>query len=610
MVKPNTAAVIQMLQDAEPVPTVRRFEGDPQPGHPRNDVMAGQWEPDALGLPPGCPVVPLGVDGSLNWFLDPIGQLHAYTKPYGQADTLELFRGRHLYLYWAWPKWSKKKDDFECDAWRNEKAREALIAAATAKGPWNAVERVRGRGAWRGPGGGLIMHCGHEIVLGKSPKPQPPGELDGFVYPARPRIARPAPAPAEGSESPLKLLKPLLESWAWSRPRIDPHLLLGWIGAAFLSGALDQRPIVYITGDKGTGKSTLQHIIKGLFGEWLIQAVDTSAAGIYQHVGQDSLPIAVDEFEGKADTRKAKAVLELARQAYSGGLMLRGGDRHQGVEFRARSAFLFSSINTPPLEPQDLSRLALLRLNRLPPGPEPDIPGEPALAMMGRMILRRLLDQWDRFAYTLKQFRDELRRGGMDARGCDTFGTLLACADLIEHDGPCDERLGLVTDSGTVEPWADVLAISKMIEFEDAAENWRVCLDHMLSVPVEAWRNGTKKTVGQVLEAVYRKDDGYTDIVLARTELAAAGLTILREEKSKGGDWLAVPNQDPSLRKLFENTKFAGDTGASVWGGALRQSPRGDVHDVGSARINGRKARVTLIKLSALYGPGGLMVDD
>jgi phage/plasmid-associated DNA primase len=53
-------------------------------------------------------------------------------------------------------------------------------------------------------------------------------------------------------------------------------LLLGWIGAAFLGGALPWRPAGYLTGEAATGKSTLQALIKGLLGDSLVQAVDNS----------------------------------------------------------------------------------------------------------------------------------------------------------------------------------------------------------------------------------------------------------------------------------------------------------------------------------------------
>lgn len=607
------------LLAAEALPSL--FRDDPEPGEPRNGILPGEWTPNALGLPPDCPVIPLGFDGDVLWLLDPTGQICAYTDPFGQGKTAMLFKGRLDYLKWAWPKTRKVgetpegKPVFKTEGWKNEDVRDAMVQACGALGPWNAVDRVRGRGAWCGPDGELIVHCGRKVVMPRMPKPHPPGMIDEHVYPARPAIPGPDPGPLPEGKNPAKLLRPFLESWNWKRGRIDAHLMLGWIGVAFLSGALAQRPICFVVGDKGVGKSTLQKFIKALFRTWLMDTVDTTAAGIYQRMGQDALPVAIDEFEGKSDTRKAKAVLELARASYSGGDTNRGGDRHQGVTFEMRSAFLFSSINTPPLEPQDLSRMAFLHLQRLKPDAGSILPSDNVLAQLGNAVLRRLIDQWPRFNETLAAFREELGRNRrFDARAKDTFGTLLACADMIEFDGwdgeKSLERLSAPDNDGDVKPWHELLDPTTMVEFEDATENWQACLDYMLSAPVEAWRGGQKRTVGQVLDAVAEKEDGYTDIKRIRHELAAAGLGFVRKRPREGGDWLAVPNQDPQLRKLFDGTKWAGEPGASVWQNALRQAPKGEIYEVDQTRINGRKCKVTLIKLDALYGPGGIMTDD
>jgi hypothetical protein len=599
------------------------FRDDPEPGKPRNGVAAGQWTPDALGLPPDCPAIPLGFDGKVLWLLDPTGQICDYRPPFNQAETALLFIGRLDYLKWAWPKFKKvgENDDgspiFKVEGWKNEDVRDAFIQACGALGPWNAVDRVRGRGAWCGADGELIVHCGRKVILPRMAKPQPPGMIDEHVYPARPAIPGPDPGPLPQGKNPAKLLRPFLESWNWRRGCIDAHLMLGWIGVAFLSGALQQRPICFVVGDKGVGKSTLQKFIKALFRTWIMDTVDTTAAGIYQRMGQDALPVAIDEFEGKADTRKAKAVLELARASYSGGDTNRGGDRHQGVTFEMRSAFLFSSINTPPLEPQDLSRMAFLHLQRLRADTPSILPSDNVLGQLGNAVLRRLIDQWPRFPETLAAFREELGRNPkFDARAKDTFGTLLACADMIEFDGWDEEkgaldRLRANDSEGDNKPWHTLLDPTKMVEFEDASENWQACLDHMLSVPVEAWRGGQRRTVGQILEAISAgKEDDVRDVTFIRRELAAAGLGFIRRSKREGGDWLAVPNQDPALRKLFDGTKWAGEPGASVWQNALRQAPKGEIYEVDQTRINGRKCKVTLIKLAALYGPGGIMTDD
>lgn len=597
----NLAAVRALLADAKPIPVVRPTD-DPDPHLPRNGEEAGKWTPGPLGLPHNCSVIPLGLNGNSAWFIDPIGQVQSITPPYGKGHLLGLFCGRQNELAWAWPRWGKKG----IDGFAAELAAADLLRACAAKGPWNSVEKIRGRGAWLGRDGGLVLHTGADLLVGR--RREAPGEIDGYVYPTRPGLPMPWPEAVEDGMNPAKLLRPLLESWQWARPIVDPMLLVGWIGAAFLGGALAWRPAVYVTGDKATGKSTLQALIKGLLGDYLIQAVDTTGAGIYQHIGNDSLPIAVDELEGESDVRKARNVLKLARIAASGGLMLRGGDRHNPVEFRARSCFLFSSINTPPLEPQDLSRMAILRLARLPAGQaSPDLDPR-ALEVLGRCMLRRLVEEWPRHGETLAAFKAELARAGMDGRGQDTFGTLLACADMIEHRGWDDARLAAPGTDGDLVAWSQLMAIGGMAEFEDAAENWRLCLSHLLNVRVDAWRQGNRLAVGQVLEALWRMEDDMNQGI-ARTMLSQAGLGLVKRGNAMRDWWLAVPNQNPLTRGLFEGSKWAGDVGAGVWAGALRQSPVGAIHVVGKARINGDVQACTLLSLAGLYGEAGIMME-
>lgn len=570
----------------------------------REGIPAGKWRESGEKLPPDCPVRPLGVSGRDVWLIDPIGQVQLVKAPYGKGELLGLFAGDADYLTWAWPRWSK---DGMLDGYKAEQAAADLVNACFRCGPWNAADKIRGRGAWRGADGEIIYHAGTKLhIKGEIVHPC---DLGGYVYPTRPSIAGPWPHPVEADKNPSALILGKLRSWNWARPEVDPVLLLGWIGAASIAGALPWRPAAFITGDKATGKSTLQGLIKGLFCDGLIQAADTTAAGIYQHVGQDCLPVSVDELEGEADVRKQKAVLKLARLAASGALMLRGGDRHEGVEFQARSAFIFSSINTPPLEPQDLSRMAILRLYRLAAGQDAPCLEPQELAVAGQHILRRMIDEWPRFGETYAAFRRAMADAGMDGRGQDTFGTLLTCADMIGHQGWDEERLRTPTADGDLVAWSDLMAIDKMHEFEDAAENWRLCLSHMLSVPVEAWRNGTRTAVGQVLYDYYHSVDDM-NAGTAKLLLSKAGLTLVKRGNALRENWLAIPNQNAQTRALFDGSKWAGDVGAGVWAGALRQAPFGAIYDTGLCLINGTRFRATLINLDGLYGETGIMADE
>lgn len=607
-------AVRAMMADAEPVAQVRpeRFKK----GEPRGGVEAGKWSPGILGLPEDCPVQPIGVSGPRLWLLDAIGQVRSYDPPYGKGEMLNLFGGEMGWLEWAWPRWGK---DGVVAGFANEEVLASLMKACIAKGPWNPIDKMRGRGCWTDGGGNLVIHTGKRIIAGG--RAEPCGEVDGYVYPTREKL--PGPFLREDAPfNPARMLRSTLRTWNWVRPEVDPHLLLGWIGAGFLGGALPWRPMAFLTGDKGTGKSTLQALLKNLFGDWLVQSTDTTAAGIYQHIGLDSVPVAVDELEAEADNKKVVAVLKLARQASSGGVMLRGGDRHNPVEFKARSAFIFSSINAPPLKPQDLSRMALLRLDKLVAGQAVPALDPQAFQMIGQCVLTRLMTEWGRFHETFNAFAEELGHAGMDGRGQAQFGTLLTCADMIEFEGWNAERLAFPVEAdGELVPWRRLLEARHMVEFEDQTANWLGCLSHLLAVRVEAWRAGARNTVGQVLQCYYENmthpgEHEGADIVSANRDLAQAGLRIVFRDwdgpdgREKNRPWLAVHNQSPLVRQLFEGSDWAGSLGAGVWSAALRQGPRGRLWEPQQVRVNGVQLKATLVSLDGLYGEGGVMAEE
>jgi len=163
-------------------------------------------------------------------------------------------------------------------------------------------------------------------------------------------------------ESPAQRILDDLQTWHWARPFLDPVLMLGWIATALMGGALRAQPIIFTTGGAGVGKSTLHELIKHTLNGAVMSTVDTSAAGIYQQIKQDSLPIMVDELESKAGGTRAQSVIELARVAYTGGEIFRGGQDHEGTSFTMRSSFFFSAINPPPMQTQDKTRMAVMKM--------------------------------------------------------------------------------------------------------------------------------------------------------------------------------------------------------------------------------------------------------
>lgn len=564
-------AVRAQFLDASAQLAARVALPDPDPDLPRTidgeEWLPGQWPGHPRDrLPPGCPVVPLGVDGKTCYYVDTQGQLQAIAaSEWNQNQLNMLFMDAPNFLFWAWPRFaapSKKRTTPIINGLEKNDAVQCLMKAAADRGLFDPADKVRGRGAWTDRQGAIIWHSGEHLFRIERGRMQmsKPGDVDGMFYARRPSVITPWPAEISDEDSPAHELLGVFNTWTWERPILDPLLMLGWIGCALLGGALPWRPTIFVTGDRGRGKSTLQAIVKAILGNTLHASADTTAAGIYQRVKQDSLPVAVDELEGDDDNRKVIAVIKLARLASSGAEMFRGGAEHEGVQFRARNAFFFSSINTPPLGPQDRSRMAILSLGKVDPSRAAAARVENP-EVMGRQILRRLMDQWTDFDRCFNDWRSVLRQAGFDGRGQDTYGVLLAVANQLLGAAGI-EAAGLpITETGQL---GALLADATASERAEQTDNWVDCLDRTMSWTIDNWKGGDRPIVGDVLD---RLVDGKLDYDIARSMLMQAGLGLKREPT--GRMLLAIPPKGVSVAKIYAGTKWASGT----WMHALKQGP-------------------------------------
>jgi hypothetical protein len=613
---------LEKAADNDPSPlTPRGLNRRVRPGKQSSENPEG-WIPDfKTGLPadPGCecPVIPLGIEGGTMHLLDSNGQYVAPTR-FLHEDIQKLFAAVPNYPKWAWPRYGKPLPALKdgdpprpnITSFHDDSVRDALFFACSRLGQFSARDRLRGRGAWRLRGRQLLYHAGDGLWVAEGQgnlarlKRYDTGMIDNMLYPGLPPLPAPWEGPYDARSNPAIAIVRGLQRFNWERPAIDPVLFLGWLGVAFLGGALDWRSAVFLVGDKGTGKSTLQDALKLIFGPALFHAVDTSAAGIHQDMGLESRPIAVDEFGGSSDTRKLASVMELARSASSGGFVRRGSAGHEAVSFQMHSAFLFSAINLPPLRPEDYSRMAILRLRELPP----DRPAVPPLQdsdeTWGRLMLRQLMQEWPRFPAVFEAYRGALASGGHVDRGQDTYGTLLACADMLLGVAGADELgIPLSEDLGY---WQRALAADVLPEIEDARPNWRACLEHLLTAPVDIWRGGHASTIGRKFAELVEDPARYQNI---RGELELAGVTVLPPQDvgfkdEAAGFILAVPNQSPALAKMFNGTPWGGFPDTGAWKEALRQAPRDVVitdKQFNRVMISSVRCRCTLVVMSKFH---------
>lgn len=569
-------------------------------------------------MPPGCPVIPLGTEGGVFYYLSALGELRSLkARDHGNKDILAMFAPFDDFLESddAWPRKKEVKDketgesEWITTGWHADKAAAQLMRVGADRGVWNAREKVRGRGAWSDEQGRLILHCGNMVLHGG--RWERPGMIHGFVYPTAPPIPRPA-AKKAGTEAARWLLDKL-KTWSWARPAIDPMLALGWIGNAMNGGALKWRPLIWVTGDKASGKSTLQELILLLFDGGLLQTSDTTEAAVRQLLGQQSLPVAIDEAEAEEDDRKLQSLVKLARQAASGGRIFRGGQDHQGHEFVARSCFLFSSILVPSLSGADRSRLAVLELGELPAGQRSPKIDAAELRQCGASLRRRLADSWGQWPRILELYHDAMiDTGGHGGRSADQFASLLAAAHvMLDDEPPGEEELVL---------WGRQLAIDTLAERQDEQSEAQTCVNYLGSSLVQLAGHGQPRLVsdwllqatGPVIEdrsrAVEMLNKVGLGIHIGGMGRKAAGVgrdggadPNARPRPVPGRTYITVANAHQGLARLFEQSHWKGRSGGSgVWSQALGRVPgavRGEVQ-----RIGGQPTKCTLIPLEAMHG--------
>lgn len=516
-----------------------------------------------------CPVTPLGRDGKIFFFLTKKGQLVSYEDgKFGQAHLEALFADDLAWLINNYPAFNQGGllTGFKADY-----ARKALFASCARFDVFDPREKVRGLGCWRDPdSGGLVMHLGNEVRIEGVAKPAKPGMIGDYVYPGRPKV--PPPIMDGGIESAHAVLADF-QTWSWSRPEVDARLLLGWLGCAVLGAALDWRPMVFMTGDAGTGKSSLQERIKKLLPQRMASTVDASPAALRQIVNQDAMAVSFDEIEADMNTDQAVNVMKLARVAASGGTTYRGGKDHNASEFTLRGCFAFSAIVPPSMRAQDMQRMTFLRLQPLKKGTELSDYSDGELREHGQRLVGRLVLGWNRWRPTLRAYELALQRIGHNQRGAKQFGTLLAAADLMLFDAvqPDDVCDNLVRGLGRAD----------LYEYESSEPTWLRIFRVILNAHPPVWGSGSMESVGEVVRAFIARDatNGEEGRRLQR-KLNRAGLAVVQ---AKGGHWfLAISPTHAQVNAIFRDTDFRAHGGDGAWSSALRNGDKYELLPDGS----------------------------
>jgi hypothetical protein len=578
-------------------------------------------------LPEGRPFEPVGVDGDTYYVIDANCRLRAMKpRDMSRNGISSLCGAQQAWLLQHFPR-ARLRGKGPPDSFRPEAVADALMAACSEMGVWSPLGRVRGRGWWLDQDGELVVHLGDKLLIrGRLVSCGRQGE---YVYDVRPRLPRPAMDRQPGGPGgPGQRFLDLLASFRMRRGDLDRRLLLGMLVCMVMSGALDFCPHLFLTGDRGTGKSTLLTIVRLMLAEMLVQSSDTTAAGLYQQLRHDLLALLLDELENDPDPIKAQKILAIGRTASTGGWLNRGGADHEGMSVYLHSCILAAAIIMPAMRVADHSRwvqVDVMPLQARPGEPPPmvDLSGLPEL---GRALFRRAIEQWGRFRATvLPRWREALMRAGWDSRGADLYGTLLAAGCVALHDEtPADEMADLIAQ----------LEGARLQHKAEETPEWRRCADHSLGVHAEPFRRGERRLIGSMLleGTGYGRGDVSTaglvdpsrrspeeagriagddhNALDALNGLAAIGIRVMHGAFPQLRDTrgVAFANNHPGLFEVFKGTHWGSVPGVSgPWRHALLRAPEA-YESKRPVRFKGRTSRAVVLPLECVLA--GLVGSD
>jgi putative DNA primase/helicase len=450
-----------------------------------------------------------------------------------------------------------------------------LIQTATQIGPFNSM-RIRGTGVWLDEGR-VVINTGSSLILdGKEMSLASIKSWYVYVQTIN-RIPNLHPNPLSVEEA-KQLVDVCCYGVNW-KDKKSGILLAGWLAIARIAGVLPVRPHIWITGGKGSGKSTVMEMIVnnalgGPKGKVYPQGSSTEA-GIRQSLKSDSLPIIFDEFETTAQNKeKIASIIELMRQSWShtNGSILKGSASGSAVQYNLSFCACVASIRVSLDNDADKSRFSVLELALA------DVEGWPSLR--------------EEFLKITPEFGERLF-----ARSAGKIPTILASYEVfyrifaIKYGARFAQQNGMLTAaffSIISDQVCTQIEARQLIESVNWTEEVREsketdeydCLNHLLSQRI---RYDADKSIGE---------DTIGSIIQNNDSLPIKGLKAYGMLLDDG--LLSIANKHSQLAKFYERTKWVD------WKKSLARLP-GAMPSNSAVNFSGVRSRAIIIPLQHLF---------
>lgn len=233
--------------------------------------------------------------------------------------------------------------------------------------------------------------------------------------------------------------------------------VLGWFATAVFGSVVDNRPILAVTAERGSGKTTLIELLSAMLGPQAFRrdGVPTVAQVIYE-LEHRSAALLVDEFEAQSAKKKPlEDFLSLVRTSFTKSKDARIARVIAGRtrSFNPPAGVLVAGIALPVFDEASDTRTVRIQMQMLSenglraPNPLLDLSNRNAIEELGAKIRRMLIGRWDILLSAQKAVRGMLNDLGHEARAADLFSPLVAgYVALTSEELPSPERLAAILE--------------------------------------------------------------------------------------------------------------------------------------------------------------------
>ena len=240
-------------------------------------------------------------------------------------------------------------------------------------------------------------------------------------------------------------LQKIVAMWEWENPEVVPYLTSALMLALF-QHAMHWRPILYLSGARGTGKTLFSFFISDLFSGFCEVVNKTTAHAIKQTFGDNTRIGFLDELEHHSSEKHITDVLNLLKTSCRGGYSSFGTTSKHARKCYLNHMFFLASISFPKCMESDLAIKERIIPFKLKKKDHKNIylPSAKELKDLGIEIIETMIQNWPSIEEKVEMIRHpdfmkaQMKNFNVSAREIENFTWISAILSLV-NDIPLKE---------------------------------------------------------------------------------------------------------------------------------------------------------------------------